>query len=158
MSQNYVKGLYYRIFVQNYISQEGSYYGIILGHYITGLYYKIILWNYITGWNYRIIYWDRITGLYYGIILRDSATELYYQIILRIHIREWCHGTIYHGIIFMKRIPGMPWTSPGLGSQGSPGHAPGTPGDTPGPPGHAPGTPRDTPRTTGNPHGPQKRP
>ena len=53
----------------------------------------------------------------------------------------------------MKRIPGTPGTSPEpLGSRGSPGHAPGTPGDpqarpwdTPG----APGTPKHATGTFG---------
>ena len=48
---------------------------------------------------------------------------------------------LYSGIIFMKRIHGMPGTSPE--PPGFPGHAPGTHEDAPGPPGHAPGTPGD---------------
>ena len=58
---------------------------------------------------------------------------------------------LYHGIIFMERIPGMPGTSPEPpGSRGSPGHGPGTPRDAPGTPGHAPGTPGDAPGTPGH--------
>ena len=87
-----------------------------------------------------------ITGSHYGIILRNDLMELYYAIIL------------------MKRIHGMPGTSPetpGIpgvpwarswdagDAPGTPGQAPGAPGDAPGAPGDAPGTPRHAPGTPG---------
>ena len=63
-----------------------------------------------------ICVWDCITGSYYRIILQNIM-ELYY------------------GITFMKRIPGMPGTSPEPpGIPGVPWACPWNPGDVPWPP------------------------
>ena len=86
-------------------------YGIIWCDHITELYYRIILWENITEFNYitgsRNCLGNYVTELCYGLILRNYIMGSYYRIILRNDITQ-----LYSGIIFRKKIPGMPGTSP----------------------------------------------
>ena len=99
-------------------------------------------------------------------MLQNYITGSYYRIILRNDINE-----VYYGIIFMKRIPGMPRTSLELpGAPGIPWARPweprgrpwdprarlGPPGDVPETPGTPLGPPRDAPKTPRDTYGPQK--
>ena len=92
---------------------------------------------------------DNITELSCEEILQNYIPGSYYRIILENHIME-----LDYGIIFIKRIPGVPGTSPEPpGILGISEHAPGTLGTPLGSQGTPLGSPRDVPETLGTPLG-----